>query len=103
MRGSWGAKKGLPVRSVEKRTLSVGVAYERASKLCPSMNQHLLRSVLPLFFMALMAQVLGQDKFTVHGRLKIEGGDLSGARAVVYKNGEKERTITTGLNKFTLD
>jgi hypothetical protein len=67
------------------------------------MNQHLLRSVLPLFFMALMAQVLGQDKFTVHGRLKIEGGDLSGARAVVYKNGEKERTITTGLNKFTLD
>jgi hypothetical protein len=47
--------------------------------------------------------VLAQSKFTVNGRLKIEGGDVSGARAVLYKNGEKDRTITTSLNKFTLD
>lgn len=67
------------------------------------MNQHLLRSVFPLFFTALVAQAMGQDKFTVHGRLKIEGGDHAGARAVVYKNGEKERTITSGLSKFSLD
>lgn len=42
-------------------------------------------------------------RFTVNGRLKIDGGDLAGARVVVYKNGAKERTITTDLNRFRLD
>jgi flagellar biosynthesis GTPase FlhF len=44
-----------------------------------------------------------QGRFTVNGRLKIEGGDLSSSRMVVYKNGVKERTLSTGLNKFSLD
>lgn len=39
----------------------------------------------------------------MNGRMKIEGSDLSGARAVVYKNGSKERSITSNLNKFSLD
>lgn len=51
----------------------------------------------------LPAILFGQGKFTVNGRLKIEGGDVENSRVVVYKNGVKERTITSGLNKFTLD
>jgi hypothetical protein len=47
--------------------------------------------------------VMAQGRFTVNGRLKIDGGDLAGARAVVYKNGEKDRTITANLSKFALD
>ena len=47
--------------------------------------------------------MIGQTKFTVNGRVKIEGGDIEGSRVVVYKNGVKERTITAGLNKFSLD
>jgi hypothetical protein len=47
--------------------------------------------------------VMAQGRFTVNGRLKIDGSDLAGARAVVYKNGEKDRTITTNLSKFALD
>jgi len=46
---------------------------------------------------------MGQGRFTVNGRLKIEGGDLSSTRVVVMKDGVKERTISSGLNKFTLD
>jgi len=45
----------------------------------------------------------GQGRFTVNGRIKIEGGDLGNTRAVVMKDGAKERTITSGLSKFTLD
>jgi len=47
--------------------------------------------------------VFAQGKFTVNGRMKVEGSDLGAARAVVYKDGQKERTITTGLSKFSLD
>lgn len=41
-------------------------------------------------------------RFTVNGRLKVDGGALDGARMVVYKNGVKERTVTTNLNRFSL-
>lgn len=64
---------------------------------------------IPHLFLALITMVLlpavmlGQSKFTVNGRVKIEGGDLEGSRVVVFKNGVKERTITAGLNKFSLD
>lgn len=47
--------------------------------------------------------VAAQGKFTVNGRMKIEGGDLSNTRAVVFKNGVKERTISANLSKFSLD
>lgn len=44
-----------------------------------------------------------EGRFKVNGRLKIDGGDLAGARVVVYRNGAKERTITTDLNRFSLE
>jgi len=59
---------------------------------------------LVLFAILLLpATLVGQGRFTVNGRMKVEGSDLSGAHAVVYKNGVKERSITTNLNKFSLD
>jgi len=62
------------------------------------------RLLLALITLVLLpAVILGQTKFTVNGRVKIEGGDIEGSRVVVYKNGAKERTITVGLNKFSLD
>lgn len=59
-----------------------------------------------LFFLSVCTMpmlLFGQGRFTVNGRLKIEGGDLAGARAVVFKDGAKERTISSSLNKFSLD
>nr|MCU0320498.1 carboxypeptidase-like regulatory domain-containing protein [Flavobacteriales bacterium] len=62
-----------------------------------------LRSVLLLFLLCMAAMLSAQPRFTVNGRMKVEAGDLSGARVVVYKNGVKERTITQSVGKFTLD
>jgi flagellar biosynthesis GTPase FlhF len=57
-----------------------------------------------VLLVALLPSVLSaQGKFTVNGRMKVEGSDLSGARAVVMKDGVKERTITVDLNKFSLN
>lgn len=61
------------------------------------------KSLLFLFAWSAPALLFAQGKFTVNGRLKIEGGDLATTRAVVYKDGAKERTITSNLNKFSLD
>jgi len=63
----------------------------------------MLRTAVSATFLLLAASLLGQGKFKSNGRVKIEGGDIAGARAVVYKNGVKERTITTGLGKFALE
>ena len=63
----------------------------------------ILRTVFLLAAVLCVASGFAQGKFTVNGRLKIEGADLSGARAVVYKDGIKERTITANLAKFALD
>ena len=49
------------------------------------------------------AGVLAQGGFQINGRVKVEDGSLDGARVVVYKNGEKLRTISSGLGKFSLD
>ncbi|MBL7984470.1 MAG: hypothetical protein JNM91_05695 [Flavobacteriales bacterium] len=46
--------------------------------------------------------VLAQS-FQINGRLKVDGGSLDGARVVVFKNGEKLRTVNSGLSKFSLD
>lgn len=59
--------------------------------------------LLAAFALFMAAGLHAQGRFTVNGRMKVEGSDLSGARAVVYKNGVKERTITTGLTKFSLE
>ncbi|MFZ1332217.1 MAG: hypothetical protein WAR83_08510, partial [Flavobacteriales bacterium] len=60
-------------------------------------------------FLAMCICVIGpsitayaQSTLQVNGRIKIEGGDVQGSRAVIYKNGVKERTITTDLNKFSV-
>jgi hypothetical protein len=63
----------------------------------------MLRTALSVTFLLLAVSLLAQGKFKANGRVKIEGGDMAGARAVVYKNGVKERTITTGLSKFALE
>jgi flagellar biosynthesis GTPase FlhF len=49
------------------------------------------------------AGVLAQGSFQINGRVKVEGGGLDDAHVVVYKNGEKQRTISSGLSKFQLD
>lgn len=54
-------------------------------------------------FVLLPATLFGQGRFTVNGRMKVEGSDVTAARVVVYKDGKKERSITSGLSKFTLD
>lgn len=61
------------------------------------------RSILVVLVGLVPMLVSGQGKFTVNGRMKIEGGDLSNTRAVVYKNGVKERTISANLSKLSLD
>ncbi len=43
------------------------------------------------------------EVFTINGRLKIEGGGMDGAHVVVYKDGAKDRTLTTDLAHFSLD
>jgi hypothetical protein len=63
----------------------------------------MLRCVFLFCTIAVAAAAHSQQTFQVNGRLKIEGGDLSGTRVVVYKNGEKERVINSGLNKFSLE
>ena len=63
----------------------------------------MLRTAVSVTYLLLAASLLAQGKFKANGRVKIEGGDIAGARALVYKNGVKERTITTGLSKFALE
>lgn len=48
------------------------------------------------------ASAMAQGKLTVSGKLRVDGGSLDGSRMVVYKDGEKQRTITD-LKKFSLD
>ena len=57
---------------------------------------------LVVLTMGLSVNAFSQKTLQVNGRIKIEGGDIQGSRAVVYKNGVKERTITTDLNKFSV-
>lgn len=52
--------------------------------------------------LASAAGVLAQS-FQINGRVKIEGGSLDDAKVVVYKNGEKQRTVNNGLSKFQLE
>ena len=41
--------------------------------------------------------------FTISGRLKIEEGSVEGSRVVVFKDGKKERTVSSGLSRFALE
>ena len=53
--------------------------------------------------MVVVTMSMAQTKFTINGRLKVEGAGLDGCRMVVYLNGEKHRTISSDLHKFSLD
>ncbi|HMN05994.1 MAG TPA: hypothetical protein PKD45_09720 [Flavobacteriales bacterium] len=46
---------------------------------------------------------MAQGKFTINGRLKVEGGSLDGCRLVVFKDGQKHRTLNADLNRFSLE
>jgi flagellar biosynthesis GTPase FlhF len=73
------------------------------SPMMPSRHTScLMRWPIMLLLALATAATYGQGKFTVNGRLKIEGGDLASTRVVVYRNGVKERSISANLNKFSL-
>lgn len=61
------------------------------------------RPIILVCFLLLAMSSMAQGRFTVNGRMKVDGSDMSGTRVVVYKNGVKERTLTSGLAKFSLD
>ena len=41
--------------------------------------------------------------FVITGRLKVDGGSVDGSTMVVYREGQKQRTVSTDLNKFSLE
>ncbi len=53
--------------------------------------------------LAIVAICTAQGRFVINGKLKVEGGGLDGCRMVVYKDGEKNRTISSDLNRFSLE
>ena len=63
----------------------------------------------PLFsaaiaFLALVATSVAQEgRFTINGRVKIEGGSIDDTKVVVYRNGVKDRVVNNNLSKFALD
>ena len=63
----------------------------------------MIRPILMVCALLLAMASMAQGRFTVNGRMKVDGSDMSGTRVVVYKNGVKERTLTSGLAKFSLD
>jgi len=65
--------------------------------------RQLLSAAIVLVAMAAPAVAQTQGRFTIQGRVKIEGGGLEGAKLVVYRNGEKDRVVTNNLSKFALD
>ena len=62
-----------------------------------------LRVLAAVLAFAGAAAAMAQGKLTVSGKLRVDGGNLDDCKLVVYKDGEKQRTLTTDLNKFTLD
>lgn len=61
------------------------------------------RAGLVLALLAFSCVSLAQGKFAINGRLKVEGAGLDGCRMVVLKDGQKHRTITSDLNRFSLE
>ncbi len=68
-----------------------------------SISGPLHRAGLFLALFAVSAMAMAQGKFTINGRLKVEGAGLDGCRMVVLKDGQKHRTITSDLNRFSLE
>src|SRR6186713_2225721 len=65
--------------------------------------RQLLSAAIVILTMA--APAVGQEpgRFTIQGKVKVEGGGLEGTKLVVYRNGEKDRVVTNNLSKFALD
>jgi len=67
------------------------------------LKRFLSLSVLLMTAMSFGAVAAFGQTFTINGRLKIEGGGVDGAKVVVYKDGQKERTVSSGLSRFSLE
>ena len=62
-------------------------------------------SLRPLVLLVSLVSVLGvfaQNGFTIYGKMRVDGGSVDGCRVVVYRNGEKVRTVTEDLRKFSM-
>lgn len=70
-------------------------------RLCHTLSD--LRAFTLMLALAISAIGMSQGRFVINGRLKVEGGGLDGCKMVVYRDGEKHKTISTDLNKFTLE
>ena len=62
-----------------------------------------LRTLSFMLAMAISAIGMSQGRFVINGRLKVDGGGLDGCKMVVYRDGEKFKTISADLNKFSLE
>ena len=64
----------------------------------------LIRIIAIVVFGSMASGVFAQGGgFTINGRLKIEGGGMDNTRVVVYKDGKKDRLLTSNLSRFSLD
>ncbi len=70
------------------------MAYRNTLRTCALAGTLALAGVSSLF---------AQRNFTINGRVKVEGGSLDGVKVIVYKAGQKQRTLSSGLNKFSLE
>lgn len=51
----------------------------------------------------LAAAASAQGRFVINGKLKVDGASLDGCRMVIFKDGEKFRTVSADLNRFSLE
>ncbi|MEO8068464.1 MAG: hypothetical protein ABI599_12285 [Flavobacteriales bacterium] len=63
----------------------------------------LQRTLLLMMALAHGGILANAQTFTINGRLKVDGGSVDGSKVVVYKDGVKERTVSSGLGRFALD
>lgn len=63
------------------------------------------RAMWVVLVLALAAPLLAQTpgSLPINGSLRVDGGNLDGCRVTVMKDGEKHRSITSGLNRFSMD
>lgn len=75
-----------------------GIEAIMTFNVLPTKRIALLTAVLVFGMQWLCAQT-----FTINGRLKVDGGSVEGAKVVVLKDGQKERTVSSGLSRFSLE
>lgn len=64
---------------------------------------HLVRTLGLGLVLWIPASASAQGTFTINGRVKVDGGSLDGTRVVVMKDGQKDRTLSSNLARFSLD